>query len=243
MNNKSGMGIILISLVFLLASCGANSKHPQMENTLSPKEALVVESLVDEEPGEVPGEEPGEEPDEEPDEEPISLHEKVIGMKLEENATSSVALCRGWHGSPVVGSGYNDRYLFLEDGSFYFAANQMSIDRLRYMDGEWACDEDIVKLTVKRKIVIEGGKEEAGDGSMIKIIVGGDYVKVDHEPDQYELLEYRLTFFEPDSDVKTVGIIIGMILGEQQFWGSQGVDYDELLSMWDINWGESFNGY
>mgnify|MGYP003623357012 FL=1 len=145
-----------------------------------------------------------------------------------------VELCRGWHASEVLAAGFSDRYLLLEDGTFYFAANEMTgAVRLRYMDGTWIFEDGNLLLTVKRKIVVEGGVEIPGYASLINDIEGGQHVKYELEPEQYEYILLPVSLATSEFHFK-----VSIRLGEQQFWGGRGAgnggaDYDELPEIWD----------
>ena len=172
-----------------------------------------------------------------------SLEEKYIPLDKTNNAeteadfSNSIDLCGGWHKGPVVGSGYSTRYLFMDTGEFYFAESEMPHSfRLLYMDGEWTFEDGLLQLTIKRKIVIEGGALELEKGYDIpfSVVKGGERVKISLEPNHYEQLEYKVELINEilpeDNGHKSI------LLNGRKFWANPGVDYDEMLSMWNRKW-------
>jgi hypothetical protein len=64
-----------------------------------------------------------------------------------------------WHGSPVVGSGYGERYFFNKDGSFKWCSNQMDgSGRLFQYSGRWKLNRNVVEVTVTHYKWMEGGR-------------------------------------------------------------------------------------
>lgn len=141
------------------------------------------------------------------------------------------ALCTGWHASSVLGSGFSDRFLFLENGTFYFTANGMNYNnRTRYMDGVWRYEDGVVHLEVHHKVVIEGGKLTDGFASIINYIEGGVHCKIELQPNEYEeiLLPVEITDAGEDSPYPN-----SILLNEVQYWDAAGVMYDDMLDAWD----------
>ena len=65
---------------------------------------------------------------------------------------------RLWHGSPVLGSGWSERFALYDNGSFIWGANQMDgATRLRYFAGTWDVSQGNLVLTSKLAIAWEGG--------------------------------------------------------------------------------------
>jgi hypothetical protein len=72
---------------------------------------------------------------------------------------------RVWHGSPVLGSGWSERFALYGDGSFIWGANEMDGEtRLRYMAGTWDVKEGQLLLTVALAVGWEGGEVVANNG-------------------------------------------------------------------------------
>lgn len=146
-------------------------------------------------------------------------------------------MMRGWYGSTSVGAGYVNRYLFQADGTFYFAQNaNLAGERLRYMDGDWHYKDGMIVLTVKRKIVIEGGEYVEGDAAkpLLSDIIGGTRVQIELIPENYEILQLPLRIVETDIEYPAGDDIKGSImLGEEQYWAKGGIDYNEMLAYWD----------
>jgi hypothetical protein len=64
-----------------------------------------------------------------------------------------------WHGSPVLGSGWNRRLLIGEDGTFLWAESQMdAVSPLRFKRGAWKLDSGNLILRVAELLIREGGK-------------------------------------------------------------------------------------
>jgi hypothetical protein len=64
-----------------------------------------------------------------------------------------------WHRSPVVGSGYAERYFFHEDGGFKWCSNQMDgSTRLFAYRGRWELHRSMVEVTVTGYEWLEGGR-------------------------------------------------------------------------------------
>lgn len=66
-----------------------------------------------------------------------------------------IALINGWHSEDGMGAVPFNRYLFLDNGTFYFVAPQISADRLRYMDGTWYVENMILYLTPQRQKLLK----------------------------------------------------------------------------------------
>jgi hypothetical protein len=63
-----------------------------------------------------------------------------------------------WHGSPVLGSDWNERYLLCYDGTFIWLANRMDGEaRTRYVYGAWGVTGGNIELDVQLILRLEGG--------------------------------------------------------------------------------------
>jgi hypothetical protein len=113
-----------------------------------------------------------------------------------------------WQEMPDVASGWADTYRFWDNGEFIFHYSQMICDN-RTLDysGTWELTgTDKLKLTIKAKTVLEGGKLEPSMGSCGSDyeIVGGE-VK-DIKLDRAEILNIQLspvTLDNKHADMKT----------------------------------------
>jgi hypothetical protein len=71
-----------------------------------------------------------------------------------------------WQNSPEMAAGWSDNYQFFDNGIFQFNYNQMDCQkRIVYLKGDWTLDKDIVVLSVKEELIIEGGKYVESIGS------------------------------------------------------------------------------
>lgn len=146
-------------------------------------------------------------------------------------------LIRGWYGDVVVGSGHAERYLFQEDGTFYFnASGYDATNRCPYMDGEWYYSNGVVHLTIKRKIIIEGGEVVTGQDALPleEAIIGGEYVQVALPKGSYETMYLPLEIIMADEELENIGIPGSIMLGDLQLYAKGGVGYEELLTCWDM---------
>lgn len=208
--------VALCLCALLLAGCGA----PQVEQSSSDNRVSASQTLSQS------LSQPESEPPEDESKESFDFESPEAWQ-----GEYPPALCTGWHASPVLGSGFSQRFLFLADGTFYFSANQMKMsDRVRYMDGTWRYEEGLVYLELHRKVVIEGGEVTAGEASYVDMIKGGVYRKYELEPDNYEHLQYTVEQADPGADSVYKNSIL---LGETQYWDAHGVGYDDMPDAWD----------
>ena len=141
------------------------------------------------------------------------------------------ALQGGWQASQSMGSGPSERFLFLEDGTFYFTGNTMSYrNRLRYMDGGWRYENGTLCLEVHRKVVIEGGKLAEGSGRVIDYIKGGVYRKYEFASGQYENLELPVDIVDSGEGFDYLDSVL---LNGEQYWNAGGVGYTDMPEAWD----------
>ena len=142
----------------------------------------------------------------------------------------------GWHGSPDVSAAYAERYLFQEDGTFYFSQNgYLGGERLKYMGGEWRYTDEVLHLTVKHKIVIEGGEYIEGENvaPYTNSIIEGTIVRIELQEGSYETMELPIKIVELGEEITDASVFGSIMLGDLQLWSKGGVDYQELLTMWD----------
>jgi hypothetical protein len=95
--------------------------------------------------------------------------------RLDENdqsLTGSGQLTGFWHGSASVGSGYSERYLLEDDGTFIYRENSMDGSaRLEELSGSWSLDGGHLVLTADSAVFLVGGEPVEPYASF-----GSDYV-------------------------------------------------------------------
>lgn len=98
-----------------------------------------------------------------------------------------------WHGSPSVGSGYSDRFLLFDDGSFVYRENSMDgSSRLRELSGDWLAEGNHLVLEADSAVVLEGGEivEPYASWGSEYVIVGDD--KIGKELIRFEVIRIPL---------------------------------------------------
>lgn len=168
--------------------------------------------------------------------------EKLISSSTEDfsnicnwNSPFPIELCRGWHASEVVGSGFADRYLFLENGTFYFAANEMTImNGTRYMEGTWKFENGTLYLTIQKEIIFESMNNAEKQPSATIFTDDGIYMLFEYSEENKII---KLSISVEDSNEGTNEKVCILING-QPFWGSpiesDGVGYTDMKDIWSI---------
>lgn len=90
-----------------------------------------------------------------------------------------------WQDSEELGSGWSNCFLFYDNGSFKFFFSQMDCaKRVVSYSGKWKIKSDTLRLTVKGKTIIKGGKLIASEGSCgsDSMITGGRLTKLKLDP-------------------------------------------------------------
>ncbi|MFZ6010326.1 MAG: hypothetical protein ACOYXT_08245 [Bacteroidota bacterium] len=124
------------------------------------------------------------------------------------NSVDSKELVGIWQAIPEIASGWADTYRFWDNGEFIFHYSQMICDN-RTLDysGTWELTgTENLKLTIKSKTVLEGGKLEPAMGSCGSDyeIVGGEVKEI--KLDRVEVQDIRLSVIALDNkhvDMKT----------------------------------------
>jgi len=82
--------------------------------------------------------------------------------------TEAMEYARLWHGAPVVGAGYSERFALYDDGSFVWGANDMDgATRVRWLAGTWDIKGGELILACMLAVLWEGGSEQDNsDGHM-----------------------------------------------------------------------------
>jgi len=108
-----------------------------------------------------------------------------------------------WHHNPGVGSAMGACYFIFEGGDYIFQYSQYDMEKTVLQEmGKWSFKNDILSLTMNKKVVIEGGEKSAepllpGDSNEYAI-VNGKIKVVDVDPPQKE--EYDLSDMYNDND-------------------------------------------
>ena len=79
----------------------------------------------------------------------------LVGCRAE---AAQVSLTGLWHEMNMVGAGFSERYAFYEDGSFIYCHSQMDDSKRNLCKtGTWSFAADALQLTIKTRLVLEGG--------------------------------------------------------------------------------------
>lgn len=114
-----------------------------------------------------------------------------------------------WHASPVVGSGFSERYDFKPDGTFIYGCSEMnSLERTRYTEGYWYVDNGKLTLEVTSRIIWAGGEtvESAIYMSGSEIV---DYEVIYEALDKPEIIAYDISSPEYNMEYGRYVITIG----------------------------------
>jgi hypothetical protein len=113
-----------------------------------------------------------------------------------------------WQAIPEIASGWADTYRFWDNGEFIFHYSQMICDnRILDYSGTWELTAtDKLRLTIKAKAILEGGKLEPATGSCGSDyeIVGGEVKEI--KLDSAEIYNIQLSAVSMDKkhvDIKT----------------------------------------
>lgn len=110
-----------------------------------------------------------------------------------------------WQAPSHIPAEYCDRFILNEDGTFEFKINKLcGADREPYYAGSWEIKDSQLILTVKEKIITEGGVivkalKYSGSGYAIEGIYK-NHVKLDKE--NYEIREYKISEITLDEELK-----------------------------------------
>ena len=105
-----------------------------------------------------------------------------------------------WQDSDVLASGWSNSFLFFKDGTYTFFLSQMDCSkRLLSYSGKWKINEDVMMLTIEKRVIVEGGvmiKSTGSCGSDSTLIDGKEKtVKVRPK----EKLEYAVSKIYTDN--------------------------------------------
>ena len=72
-----------------------------------------------------------------------------------------------WHRSDVLGSGWAERFLLMQDNSFIYAASEMDGEtRTRFIRGTWSISDGYLVFNFQKARVLEGGQTIPATGSI-----------------------------------------------------------------------------
>jgi hypothetical protein len=149
------------------------------------------------------------------------------------------AFAQGWCETYGLGALMPERYLFLEDGRFFYTANESIAIRTPYFDGRWQYDGENLYLLIERKILIEGGKivqnTFGGGGSQGSWIEGG--TQVNYVLDEVEQISYSLEIVMEDEvycDSNMASVVLGIIALEgKKYYAAPSIGYSDMTIFWD----------
>ena len=124
------------------------------------------------------------------------------------------------YGSRSVGAGYNHMYYFNKDGTYRFSHSQYDGEnRGIEHSGEWKINGNKILLTVKKKIVLEGGvlSEASGSVSSEKEITGGESKEIYLSPP--ETMEISISDY--NSEEGTIKI------NDEEYWNLDQKYYEK----------------
>lgn len=130
-----------------------------------------------------------------------------------------------WHGSASVGSGYSERYLLFDDGSFIYRTSSMDGSaRLDELSGEWSIDGCHLVLLADTMTFLRGGRIEepyASWGSEY-VIDGATSVCLELPPGEVfrlPLEAYTPNYAESSGDEEFEHLTVPyMWIGYGEFW-------------------------
>jgi hypothetical protein len=100
-----------------------------------------------------------------------------------------------WQANTCIGSGLDDVWFFMSDGTLLFRTSSMDgRSRLREFEGTWVVLDDTLRVAVTRETVVEGGSlvPKDGCGSIGTDSVVVDAVEVDRFPDPPYCRDYLI---------------------------------------------------
>lgn len=84
----------------------------------------------------------------------ILISIESIGQNIDENYLIGI-----WQDSQNIADGWSNNYQFFENGIFKFNYSQMNCKkRVIYLKGNWSLKYDLIVLSVKEEMIIEGGE-------------------------------------------------------------------------------------
>lgn len=123
-----------------------------------------------------------------------------------------------WQASPVMASGWNDTYLFYDDGTVTFHRNQMQCDKRELTEyGTWRLlgrYGDTLDILIQRKEKLVGGYKVKSTGSCASDyeIEGGEVVMDTLERAEGRLMKLRSYTFDYAFEKPR------MLIGGRDFW-------------------------
>ena len=137
-----------------------------------------------------------------------------------------------WHASPVLGSGWSQRLVLLDDAKFIYAANEMDGEtRERFITGDWSVNPNgILTLFCREALKWEGGEIVPATASTATAteIINASLVKIEYDP--VKAIEIRVgDYVYDDSTPRPWKICLpdeGAICGGDGWWWKYEGDWD-----------------
>ena len=146
-------------------------------------------------------------------------------------SAAAAPYARLWHASPVLGSGWNERFALYNDGTFIWAVNQMDgASRLRYILGFWDVQDNMLVLSAQVFIVWEGGEVVSNsDGHL------GSYSSAEVIENPYIFAFtvnqlFALPLGAPKADGQRG--LDTVTIGQQQYWDYTGQAVGAMDDFW-----------
>jgi len=120
-----------------------------------------------------------------------------------------------WHAAPVKSSGWNDAFVFFEDGLYAFQRSQMACDaRDLAQKGTWSLSNDTLKLTALYQVKLVGGFPVKASSSCTTefMIEGGEIVTDTLQKPAVTLMMLRSFRFSAQAQKPQV------MIGGRPFW-------------------------
>jgi hypothetical protein len=151
----------------------------------------------------------------------------TTGATLSSDPTS---YARVWHGSPVMASGWSERFVLYDDGTFIWGANEMDgASRLRYLAGSWDVRSGTLTLDCYFAVVWEGGTEVKNNGQLASYgsatVIQNPTVAVYQVSDTLELPVSGITH-DNERNLDTV------VFNELQCWDYSGQADGAVADFW-----------
>jgi hypothetical protein len=157
-------------------------------------------------------------------------------------SSDPTSYARVWHGSPVMASGWSERFVLYDDGTFIWGANEMDgASRLRYLAGAWDIRNGTLTLDCYFAVVWEGGTEVQNNGQLASYgsatVIQNPKVAVYQVSDTLELPVSGITH-DKERDLDTV------VFNELQCWDYSGQADGAVADFWNAveNAGQSSTG-
>ena len=126
-----------------------------------------------------------------------------------------------WHAMNMVAAGFDERWLFGEDGAFLYASSDMdALNRLLFEAGQWKVTGSELQLTVESRVELVGGTVESSDEG--DYIDGAEAREAIVDPPEHKILAIGEFGTDEETGRKTISI------GEVTFY-----DFDNQDNLFD----------